>query len=137
LKGLTTSALSFYLRILFREGTLVRLNNEKAQFPYFPPAYWTLTSTIINTERTILVSTYLFFYRAMYLYSKLPLVPQVPCRNQGPIRGAKERRRGCFWCAQTNLLLGHAGDFPRGWRHTTQSAQQRNRLLLIFPSPPH
>jgi hypothetical protein len=83
------------------------------------------------------VSTYLFFYRVIYLYSKLPLVPQVPCRNQGPIRGAKDRRRGCFWSAQTNLLLGHAGDFPRGWRHTTQSAQQRNRLLLIFPSPPH
>jgi hypothetical protein len=45
--------------------TLVRLNNEKAQFPYFYPAYWTLTSAIIEL-RTNHIGVHVFGFRAIY-----------------------------------------------------------------------
>jgi hypothetical protein len=47
--------------MLFREGTLVRLNNEKAQFPYFSPAYWTLNSAIMEL-RTNHIGAHVFVF---------------------------------------------------------------------------
>jgi hypothetical protein len=49
------------MNILFREETLVRLNSEKAQFSYFSPAYWTLTSAIMEL-RTNHIGVHVFVF---------------------------------------------------------------------------